>query len=78
MAGRIDFQDLLRVAGARIKESRRARGLSQEELADQAGCHRTYVGMLERGEGNPSLGVLFRIAAVLEVDLVELLTQGNC
>ena len=73
MPGRTDFNNLLTVAGARIKELRQVKGLSQEALADRAGCHRTYVGMLERGEGNPSLGVLFRIASALNVELMELL-----
>ena len=73
MPERKDFDSLRKVVGARLKELRRARGLSQEELADQAGCHRTYVGMIERGEGNPSLEMLSRIAGVLDVEVVEFL-----
>ena len=73
MPGRTKFNRLLKSAGTRIKQMRRAKGLSQEELADLAGCHRTYVGMLERGEGNPSLGVLSNIAEALGVEAVDLL-----
>jgi len=49
------------------------RRLSQEELADHAGCHRTYIGMLERKLSNPSLSVLGAIADALGVDIPTLL-----
>ena len=58
----------------RLREAREAKGLSQEALADLAGCHRTYVGMLERKQGNPSLSVIASIAEVLEVEVGLLLT----
>ena len=57
----------------RLRELRLERRLSQEELADRAGCHRTYIGMLERKLGNPSLSVLGAIAEALEVDIPRLL-----
>lgn len=74
MPERIEFDSLRSVLGSRIRELRRARGLSQEDLADRAGCHRTYIGMLERREGNPSLGILFQVADALGVTVVDLLT----
>ena len=77
MPERINFSEQLSVLGARIRELRQAKGLSQEELADQAGCHRTYIGMLERGQSNPSLAILFRVAGVLKVDVTELLVLSN-
>ncbi len=57
----------------RLRELRRQRGLSQERLADLAGCDRTYIGMLERKLGNPSLSVLGAIADALGVDIPRLL-----
>ena len=57
---------------ARIRELRKAQGLSQEKLAHEAGCHPTYVSMLERGKVNPSLKVLTRIADVLGVPVHQL------
>ena len=57
----------------RLRELRQERRLSQEELADRAGCHRTYIGMLERERGNPSLSVLGAIAEALGVDIHGLL-----
>ena len=64
-----EFEDVRAVVAARIRELRLANGLSQEKLADLAGCDRTYVGMLERRLGNPSLRVLVRIAGALSVPL---------
>jgi transcriptional regulator with XRE-family HTH domain len=58
--------------GRRIRELRTARGLSQEELAFRAGVHRTYLGGIERGERNPSLRNISRIAEALAVGLPEL------
>lgn len=57
----------------RLRELRLERRLSQEELADHAGCHRTYIGMLERKLSNPSLSVLGAIADALGVDIPTLL-----
>lgn len=54
-------------------------GISQEELADRAGLHRTYVGHLEQRKRNPSLENVERIALTLKVDILDLLapTQDN-
>jgi len=48
-------------------------GLSQEELADIAGLHRTYVGSIERGERNVSIDNIERLAVALELDVIDLL-----
>ena len=58
-----------------LKESRLRRGLSQEELAELAGLHRTYVGSVERGERNISLDNMERLAKALDENLVNLLAQ---
>ena len=58
--------------GDQIRHYRRANGLSQEELADRAGLHRTYVGGVERGERNISILNLVRIAAALHVPVSQL------
>lgn len=54
--------------GHRIRSTRSAAGLSQEELAHRAGLHRTYVGSVERGERNISLLNILTLATVLGVD----------
>ncbi len=50
---------------------RRAKGLSQEELADRAEINRNYVGMLEREEHAATVDMLEKLADVLEVDPIE-------
>jgi transcriptional regulator with XRE-family HTH domain len=59
--------------GERVRRARVARGLSQEELADVAGLHRTYVGSAERGLRNVSLHNILRLAKALQVRPGELL-----
>jgi transcriptional regulator with XRE-family HTH domain len=56
-----------------LRAARKGRHLSQEELADIAGLHRTYVGSVERGERNVSIDNIERLADALRVDVVDLL-----
>lgn len=58
-----------------IRELRSERGLSQEQLAELADFHRTYVSQLERCVTNISIDGLDRLAAALEVDIVDLLSN---
>ena len=51
--------------GKTIRRLRIARGWTQEELADRAGLHSTYIGGIERGERNVSLDNLIKIATAL-------------
>lgn len=60
--------------GARVRELRLARGLSQEALAYEAGLDRSYIGGVERGERNISLVNISKIADALEVHAKDLLT----
>jgi transcriptional regulator with XRE-family HTH domain len=53
--------------GNRVRAERERLGVSQEELADRAGMHRTYLGGVERGERNIGLLNLLRIARALGV-----------
>lgn len=61
------MDETLLLFGEVICELRRGAGLSQEALADKAGVHRTYVSQLERGLKSPTLAVLMKLAAALEV-----------
>lgn len=65
--------ELLIRLGRNIHRWRTERGLSQEQLAEHIGVHRTYAGGLERGERNLSLRTLTKLAAQLELDPLELL-----
>ena len=58
---------------ANIRELRKAKGLSQEQLAEVAEFHRTYVSQLERCVTNISIDGLERLAQVLGVDVARLL-----
>ena len=57
----------------RLRLQRQDRGLSQEELADLAGLHRTYVGSVERAERNISIDSMERLAEALGLDISALL-----
>ncbi|WP_239068888.1 helix-turn-helix domain-containing protein [Cellulomonas pakistanensis] len=69
--------DLQRTVGTNIRRIRAAGDLSQEDLAELLGHHRTYVGAVERGERNLSLRALERLAGSLGVDPVDLLAGGT-
>ena len=58
--------------GERVRALRTRIGLSQEQLAEKAGIHRTYVGGVERGERNLGLKNVFRLAKALGVSVAEL------
>lgn len=58
--------------GARIRELRTERRLSQERLAEAMDANATYVSSVERGRENPTLDFLIKVADALEVDLVDL------
>lgn len=64
--------DVRRRLGSRLQCLRQNVGISQEELADRAGIHRTYVSGVERGIRNPTVTVLEKLAAGLGVDLPTL------
>jgi transcriptional regulator with XRE-family HTH domain len=64
-----------RIFSQRLRQIRQNKGLSQEELADMAGLHRTYVGSVERSERNISIDNMERLAKALEVDITDLLKE---
>jgi transcriptional regulator with XRE-family HTH domain len=59
--------------GQRVRELRKEKELSQEELAHKADLHRTYIGMIERAEKNITLLNIEKIANALEVNIKELI-----
>lgn len=58
--------------GKRVQELRKQKGLTQEDLADLVSVDRSYMGFVERGEKNPTLSTLDKIAKALKVSLPEL------
>ena len=61
--------------GAVIRKRREAQRVSQEALAHQAGLHRTYISLLERGERNPSLVVIQSLAKALGTSMASLVGE---
>ncbi len=58
--------------GSRVRQRRLEVGLTQEDLAEQAEMHVTYLGGIERGVRNPALQKILLIAAAVEIDPAEL------
>jgi transcriptional regulator with XRE-family HTH domain len=56
-----------------MRAKRREQGISQEELADRCGLHRTYIGAVERAERNVSLDNIDRISTALGSAVPEML-----
>jgi transcriptional regulator with XRE-family HTH domain len=72
--------DLRPAFGQRVRQLRLERALTQEQLAERAGMHWTYISGVERGRRNPSLNVLGQLAGALGLSLADLLTgvdQGS-
>jgi transcriptional regulator with XRE-family HTH domain len=62
--------------GTAVRNRRKGVGLSQEKLAERAGLHPTYIGMIERGVRNATLDVAARIAKALKVELPKLIEES--
>ena len=66
------MSDIAKIIGQRIRNYRTQKGLSQEKLAELAGCHPTYIGQLERGEKNATLESVEKISSAMDISLSEL------
>lgn len=69
----IEKELFLRNVGNNIRVARKAKNLSQEELAFKINSARNFIGCIERGEKAPTVYVLYKIAAVLNVPIDNLL-----
>ncbi len=63
------------IVGRNVRQLRQDKGLTQEQLAFEAGLDLTYVGGIERGRRNPSLLVMVRLAAALDAEIADLVRQ---
>ena len=66
---------LERLFGRILQELRTERGLSQEKLGFESDYHRTYISQLERGQKNPSLKAIFRLAEALGIRPSEMIRR---
>lgn len=61
-----------KLVGQNLKRIRVAQAVSQEQLAFDAGVDRSYLGGIERGEENPSVDTLEKVARILNIELIDL------
>ena len=71
------MKDVKRLFGMRMKELRKNRWLSQEELAEKAGISSKYLSRVEMGQHLPSIDVLARLADILHVEIKDLFDFGH-
>lgn len=67
----------VKAVGKEIRYRRTQRKITQEKLAEGAGLHPNFIGLIERGQRNPSLAVLAEIAAALKLPLSELIAGAE-
>jgi len=67
------LENILNKFGIRIKELRIEKDLTQEQFADLSGLHKNYIGMVERGERNPSLKNIEVIAKAFNISISKLM-----
>lgn len=68
---------ILKNFGETVRRKRKLAEISQEELAEKLGIHRTYMSFIERGLRNPSLLMIFKISRALKIKLPELFEFDN-
>lgn len=66
--------DMRKLVGRNVQRIRKARGLTQEQLAERSGFSQQYLSDLERGRRNPTVVSLYELAQALESTPVELVT----
>ncbi|SHG51818.1 DNA-binding transcriptional regulator, XRE-family HTH domain [Fodinibius roseus] len=69
--------NILNLFGDRVRQARVEKKLSQEDLANLADLHRTYIGMVERAERNITLINMNKIAQALDLKLIDLLKNDT-
>jgi len=69
----ITHKHILENFGNRMQKIRQSKRITQEGLAGMLSMHRTYIGLIERGERNPTVRTLYKIAKALEVKSSDLL-----
>ncbi|KIC50873.1 helix-turn-helix transcriptional regulator [Tateyamaria sp. ANG-S1] len=73
MSNRFTVRDF----GENLRAARKQRGYSQESFAHAVDLDRTYIGGIERGERNPGLKTVVRIADALEIDVADLFRSNS-
>lgn len=66
-------ENILLVFGQRVKKLRQSKKITQDQFAKSCDLHKNYIGMIERGERNPSLINIEIIACTFEMSISELM-----
>jgi transcriptional regulator with XRE-family HTH domain len=69
--------NISKIFGNNVRRQRLEKGISQEQLAALTTLHRTYIGGIERGERNPSLVNIFKIAKALNISIRTLFEETD-
>lgn len=69
------YSDVLNILGTRIRHVRLAKGLTQKDVAYNVGLDPNYIGLIERGQRNPSFTSILKIANGLGITIAELLND---
>jgi transcriptional regulator with XRE-family HTH domain len=69
-------QAVYRRIGSNVRAARKAKGLTQDELADKSGLHRAHIGEIERGDTNMTVQTLKILADTLHVTLSDLVRHA--
>lgn len=69
----ITHKSILRNFGQKMQKVRQDKDITQEGLASILSMHRTYIGLIERGERNPTIRTLYKIAKALKVKSSDIL-----
>ena len=69
----ITHKHIVEKFGQKLQQVRKSKGVTQEELAVKVSMDRTYIGLIERGERNPTVRTLYKISKALKVDSCDLL-----
>jgi transcriptional regulator with XRE-family HTH domain len=66
------MKDIVKKFGRNLRRIREKRKLTQQELSDEIGVDKTYIGKIERGERSPSLSVIQEVARALDISIKSL------
>jgi transcriptional regulator with XRE-family HTH domain len=70
--------DMRKLVGRNVERLRRAKGMTQEQLAERSGFSQQYISGLENGRRNPTVVTLYEIATALDVMPIEFLETKLC
>lgn len=71
-------KEKIKIIGKKVRELRHEKGYTQERAANEAGMSPYYLRRIEYGNANPTIGVLYKLAQVYDVDISVLVMEDAC